>query len=134
MIYKVEKYDSAENVAYIIANASQTSTLGLESKEADYVAKSLENKDLVSVNQYSRYCYFVKLDSTVSIEEQREKLRMAGCRISDELNAKRCSSLNIVDLSENGMYSFLAEGIELSNYRFDKYKAEKKNISAVGVL
>jgi len=133
MIYKVEKYDSAENVAYIIADVSQTSTLGFDVKESDFVAKSLEKKDLVFVNQYSRYCYFVKLDSTVSIDEQREKLRMAGCRISDDLNAKKCSSLNIVDLSDKGMHFFLAEGIELSNYRFDKYKAEKKNISLVDI-
>ena len=129
MITKVDKYDINENVAYIIADTDALASVEIGEKERKYVENTLATKTLALVNMYDCYHYFVKLKAGKSVDEQRELVRMDGCRISDNLNAAKCNSLTIIDLSGADMALALAEGIELANYRFDKYLSEKKNVS-----
>ena len=60
-------------------------------------------------------------------------MRNEGCKIADSLNALDCKSLAIVDLSGADMALVFAEGVELANYRFNKYLSEKKKVSLVEV-
>jgi len=133
MISKIKKLDINDNVAYILADIDDLSIVKLGDKEMAYVKEKLTDKKFVLLNLYDRYCYFVKTDSKLSLDEQRENVRKDGCRISDNLNASKCKSLTIVDLTKADMALALAEGIELANYRFDKYKTEKSVVSLVDV-
>ena len=128
MVIKGE-YSKGENVAYILANNANLSTIEIGGKEKDFLEKTLKNKNFVTINLYDNYCYVLKLDSKLSNDEQREEIRKNGCRISEHLNGAKCKSLTIIDLSGANMALVLAEGIELSNYRFDKYLSEKKKVS-----
>ena len=129
MIRKIEKYDTCGNVAYIVANVDKIKSLGFGEKETEYLCKTLEKKDYATLNLYDRMCFFVKPNAEKSVDEQRENVRMNGCSISDALNAQKYTSLCIVDHTENGFALDLAEGIELANYRFDKYLKEKKTVT-----
>ena len=129
MIKKIEKYDNCGNVAFIVADVDKIKSLGFGVKETEYLCKILEKKDYAMLNLYDRLCFFVKLDANKSVDEQREKVRMSGCSISDTLNAQKYTSLCIVDLAESGYAIDLAEGASLANYRFDKYLKEKKAVS-----
>ena len=133
MINKVEKYDINENVAYIIADVDALASVELGEKEKKYVRETLETKTFVSVNLYDSRRFFVKLKKGKTIDEQRELVRNEGCKIADSLNALDCKSLAIVDLSGADMALAFAEGVELANYRFDKYLSEKKKVSLTEV-
>ncbi len=133
MIYKVEKYDINENVAYIILDADSLASVELGDKEKKYVRETLETKTFASVNLYDSRRFFVKLKKGKTIDEQRELVRNEGCKIADSLNALDCKSLAIVDLSGADMALVFAEGVELANYRFNKYLSEKKKVSLVEV-
>ncbi|MBQ4010819.1 MAG: leucyl aminopeptidase family protein, partial [Bacteroidales bacterium] len=85
------------------------------------------------VNLYDSRRFFVKLKKGKTIDEQRELVRNEGCKIADSLNALDCKSLAIVDLSGADMALVFAEGVELANYRFNKYLSEKKKVSLVEV-
>ena len=52
MIYKVEKYDINENVAYIISDVDALASVELGDKEKKYVHETLETKTFASVNLY----------------------------------------------------------------------------------
>ncbi|MBR3946019.1 MAG: leucyl aminopeptidase family protein [Bacteroidales bacterium] len=129
MISKVEKYDNCGNVAYIVADVDKIKTLGLGEKESEYLHKTFEKKDYAMLNLYDRLCFVVKPNAKKSLDEQRESVRMCGCSISDTLNAQKYTSVSIVDLTGNDFSIDLAEGIELANYRFDKYLSKKKDVS-----
>ncbi|MBQ6275850.1 MAG: leucyl aminopeptidase family protein [Bacteroidales bacterium] len=133
MIYKVEKYDINENVAYIISDVDALASVELGDKEKKYVCETLETKTFASVNLYDSHRFFVKLKKGKTIDEQRELVRNEGCKIADSLNALDCKSLAIVDLSGADMALVFAEGVELANYRFNKYLSEKKKVSLVEV-
>ncbi|MBQ2572898.1 MAG: hypothetical protein II575_01665, partial [Bacteroidales bacterium] len=133
MIYKVEKYDINENVAYIISDVDALASVELGDKEKKYVHETLETKTFASVNLYDSRRFFVKLKKGKTIDEQRELVRNEGCKIADSLNALDCKSLAIVDLSGADMALVFAEGVELANYRFNKYLSEKKKVSLVEV-
>ncbi|MBQ3990373.1 MAG: leucyl aminopeptidase family protein, partial [Bacteroidales bacterium] len=133
MIYKVEKYDINENVAYIISDVDVLASVELGDKEKKYVCETLETKTFASVNLYDSRRFFVKLKKGKTIDEQRELVRNEGCKIADSLNALDCKSLAIVDLSGADMALVFAEGVELANYRFNKYLSEKKKVSLVEV-
>lgn len=133
MIYKVEKYDINENVAYIISDVDALASVELGDKEKKYVCETLETKTFASVNLYDSRRFFVKLKKGKTIDEQRELVRNEGCKIADSLNALDCKSLAIVDLSGADMALVFAEGVELANYRFNKYLSEKKKVSLVEV-
>ena len=133
MIYKVEKYDINENVAYIISDVDALASVELGDKEKKYVHEILETKTFASVNLYDSRRFFVKLKKGKTIDEQRELVRNEGCKIADSLNALDCKSLAIVDLSGADMALVFAEGVELANYRFNKYLSEKKKVSLVEV-
>ena len=133
MIYKVEKYDINENVAYIIADVDALASVELGDKEKKYVIETLETKTFVSVNLYDSRRFFVKLKKGKTIDEQRELVRNEGCKIADSLNALDCKSLAIVDLSGANMALAFAEAVELANYRLDKYLSEKKKVSLTEV-
>ncbi len=129
MISKVEKYDNCGSVAYIVADVDKIKTLGLGEKESEYLRKTFEKKDYAELNLYDSLCFVVKPNAKKSLDEQRENVRMCGCSISDTLNAQKYTSVSIVDLTGNDFGVDLAEGIELANYRFDKYLSQKKDVA-----
>ena len=133
MVTKIEKYDNCGNVAYIVADEEKIKSLGFSEKETEYLCKTLAKKNYAVLNQYDRFCFFVMPDADKSVDEQREKIRMNGCTISDTLNAQKCNSVSIVDNTGKDFAYDLAEGIELANYRFDKYLTKKKEVSLTEV-
>ena len=133
MVTKIEKYDNCGNVAYIVADEEKVKSLGFSEKETEYLCKTLAKKNYAALNQYDRFCFFVMPDADKSVDEQREKVRMNGCAISDALNAQKCNSVSIVDNTGKDFAYDLAEGIELANYRFDKYLTKKKEVSLTEV-
>lgn len=129
MIKNIKKYNGSESVVYILSDLNRIEALEIVDAEKKYAQETLKEKNLVTINLYGKYCFVVYFKADKPIDEQREKIRRAGCSISDTLNAAKQKSVNIIDYSGADMCYALAEGIELSNYRFDKYKSKKSEVT-----
>ncbi len=132
MISQINKILDNECVAFVIP-AKANELVKLTGKEYEYVCKTLENENFAVVNSYDKYLFYISVNQEKPIDIEREKMRKFGCKISDKLNAENIETLNIVDYSNCNMELALAEGVELSNYRFDKYLSKKKNVSLTKV-
>jgi leucyl aminopeptidase len=58
---------------------------------------------------------------------ESERLRKAGSSIAKSLNADKANSVNIVNVDTEAGYGLaLAEGLALTNYKFDKYLKDRE--------
>ncbi len=135
MIKQVKKYNGKDSVAYIVSDvcSEQIESLKLSKDERNYVNGKLARENFAMLNLFDSFKFFVFFNPENNIDSEREQVRKAGCAISDKLNAEKLSALNIVDLSGCDMDLAMAEGVALSNYRFNKYKGNGKEVSLTDI-
>lgn len=137
MIKSVKNYKQGQSIAYIVSSKKQIESLKLDADVKKYVETQIANNTkFISLNMYGSYIYIVYVSSKDE-NERKESVRKAGCQICDGLKAQKSSEIYIVDLSDYKLALPLAEGIELSNYSFDKYFTKKsasalKDVKIVG--
>ncbi|MCC9165658.1 leucyl aminopeptidase family protein [Pontibacter harenae] len=110
----------------LIAQADQVAQLEeLQPEELQYVQQQVSQKaKLISLNRYLHRIYVViqpdaKTDSTL-----KEGLRKAGYSLLKQVKADKVEELTIVDKTAKRAALYLAEGIYLSNYEFQKHKTK----------
>ncbi|MCF0206936.1 MAG: leucyl aminopeptidase family protein [Bacteroidales bacterium] len=133
MIRKINNYNSSDTVAFIISDVAQISELNLGGKESEFLKKALNKNGNAILNLYDKYLPVFLADTKKCDDENMEHLRKFGYEISTQLNKAKCKSLVIADLSAKGLALTLAEGVELSNYRFDKYLSKKQDVSLTDI-
>ncbi|MDL2262677.1 leucyl aminopeptidase [Bacteroidales bacterium OttesenSCG-928-I21] len=128
MLKLVDKYDVSESVAYIIKEKKQIKKLSLLPGEIEYVEKRFDEKNkFIHINSFYKSSFFIVIDEAKNFFVYLEEIRQSGTKISNALQESKIESINIVDLS-SGAYSLaLAEGIILSNYRFNKYFSDRSD-------
>ncbi|MDR2009093.1 MAG: leucyl aminopeptidase [Bacteroidales bacterium] len=122
MLKLADKYTVAESAAYIIKEKKQLRNLQLLPGEIEYAEKRFEEKNkFIHINSLYKSSFIVIINNEKEIHFRDEEIRNNGNKISNILQELKIDILNIIDLT-NEKYSLpLAEGILLSNYRFNKY-------------
>lgn len=104
------------------------SDLQLSDNEINYVRNRIEaKKEIIVVNQYKRFLFFVQKPKEEDIPKKAEKLRRLGFELQKLVEEFEISELqfeNHTPTSANVLD--LIEGLILSAYQFTTYKTEKK--------
>lgn len=120
--------DKVKAKVFILDNIENISQLCLSSNEEEYVRKTYgeSNSDIITINRYTEciYLFFIDIqDESKSMEECRRR----GHEICRSLNKSREQEVLIQTIGvRRCVKMWTAEGIMLSNYKFDKYQSQSK--------
>ncbi len=122
MLKLTDKYVVEESAVYIIKDRKQIKKLQLLPGEIEYAEKRFDEKNrFIHINSLYKSSFIVVINSDKDIHARNEEIRNNGNKISNILQELRIEVLNIIELAEENYSLPLAEGIILSNYRFNKY-------------
>ena len=126
------KLDKNKNLALIIQAGQNLPELDLTSEEQTYVAVQIaaQNK-LITLNRYSHRLYVVIISPHPTLSAYHEALRKAGFTLQGLLKVDKIIEIYLSDLTGSRAALYLAEGIFLSNYAFDKYKTAKSDATSL---
>lgn len=123
-----DSVSAEKSLAVVYNELKELSALVENPLEAAYIKACLEQKkDIIVINQYTRWLFFVQKPKDCEVPQKAEKLRNLGHKIF-----KLCEEYGITELQiENNTPTTLnildfIEGIVLSAYRFDKYFSQPK--------
>ncbi len=106
------------------------------SQEKEYLAFSIENnKRHLIFNQYPRWIFVHLIDEEKDHLASLEESRKAAEITADPINSRKLDSITLIGLVEkcDNVMAF-AEGLALSNYRFDKYNNKKDKTGSLKTL
>ncbi|CAA9256708.1 MAG: Cytosol aminopeptidase PepA [uncultured Adhaeribacter sp.] len=111
----------------LIVNPEQDLTAqGFSPAEQAFVANQIQNKNqLITLNRYSHRVYIVVTAPKPTFFAYHENLRKAGFELQKLLKADKINEIYLTDITGSKASVYLAEGIFLSNYEFNKYKSDK---------
>jgi leucyl aminopeptidase len=114
-----------QDVIFII-NADQADSLpGLSTAEKEYVQKQLENEArLISLPRYTHQWHLVLKEMKPKDTAVWEALRKSGFELHKKLKADKVKDIYISDQTGSKAALFLAEGLGLTNYAFNRYKSD----------
>ncbi|RDC63012.1 leucyl aminopeptidase family protein [Adhaeribacter pallidiroseus] len=124
------KYDSHlpkdENLVYIVNATAEVPGAEFSPEEQKYLAAQIENKNqLVVINRYIYRIYVVIITPKPAFYAYHEELRKAGFNLQKLLQTDKVADIYLRDVTDSKASLYLAEGLFLSNYQFDKYKTDK---------
>jgi len=115
-----------QNLAFYIANTSQLNKTIFSDQEFDFISNKLEETTdvWISINQYSRQIYICRYKKhTPETYQFSESSRKIGASLSELLNKEKITSVTV---NAYGHESFIAEGMDLGNYKYLKYISDEK--------
>ncbi|MFN0048569.1 MAG: leucyl aminopeptidase family protein [Cytophagales bacterium] len=117
-IHLVVLYNELKELTDIVTNEAETSFVKTQISQ---------KKEIIILNQYTRYVFLVQKPQEQDIPKKAEKLRRLGFEIQKLADEYKITDLQI----ENNTPSTLnildfTEGLLLGSYRFLKYKSDKK--------
>lgn len=123
MILLGKKINNATNLVVFTHDKKKVNRALLSDHEADYVLKQFEKGDkLVVINQYNRLLLVQWIEKEGSKAKINERCRQAGDAVVAILNKAKAEEVMLYDeKSDNELMAF-AEGMDLGNYQFLKYK------------
>lgn len=122
-----------DNTIFLLGDEVPAKALPLKKEEIAYISSRREEdkSSLIELNHYAKdgscaTIYVQNFDSSLAESESHERLRKAACTIQERLSGRKLKKVSVSGegLIPEEMNAFL-EGLVLSNYRFDKYKAKK---------
>lgn len=123
-IKKATKLAANDSIVYLITSEKDLKAKDFSKEELSFLKKEIkDDKKHVSLNRYSQHVSVIVLDKEQNYKS-KEKARIAGSNISEELNKLKVKSLGLV--GEDFYQLYVAEGIFLANYQFLKYFSDKK--------
>ncbi|QMU27898.1 leucyl aminopeptidase family protein [Adhaeribacter radiodurans] len=126
------KLDKNKSLVLIIHSAEDLSGTDFTSEENAYVKEQIGNKSkLITLNRYSRRIYVLVTTSKPAFYSYHEELRKAGFNLLKLLQAEKTVDIYLSDLTGSKASFYVAEGLFLSNYQFDKYKTDKSSASSL---
>ncbi|WP_205503317.1 leucyl aminopeptidase family protein [Rufibacter psychrotolerans] len=94
--------------------------------ELDYINRQLELKsNLVALNKLTHQLYLVLTEPKKTQTQTHEALRKAGHTLHHRLLADKVEHVVLLDGADSEAALYVAEGLVLSNYSFQRYKTEK---------
>lgn len=124
------KYDTRLNkntdTAIIIPPDYEIPGGEFSAEEAGYIRRQLANKcKLVVLNRYTHRLYLLVADDKPNPFAYHEELRKAGHQLHKLLKEEKVAAVQLSDRSSSKASYFVAEGLFLSNYEFNKYKSDQ---------
>jgi leucyl aminopeptidase len=113
-----------DSVIFIIKDEKQLSPTHFSQDEIRFIQGQFkEKKNLVSINQYNRYCFVYRLDTKKEAHLVLEACRKNGETVSNSFNRLKYKTAVIADDCgvKDAALAF-AEGMILGSYQFNKYK------------
>ncbi|MCX7863209.1 MAG: leucyl aminopeptidase [Bacteroidales bacterium] len=125
----IDKIRPDVSIIYLMNETSDLNELILSKPEQAYVQECIRaNKKLIQIHQYYRYMFFYVINNDNDKYSILEKIRRESSTIADKLNDERIKEVQIVNALNEAEYSLAcAEGLLLSNYKFDKYITKEKS-------
>ena len=126
------KYDSHlpkdKNLVYIVNPSADLNLTDLTPEEQGYLTEQIENKNkLIVLNRYLYRIYVVVTTPKPAFYAYHEELRKAGFALQKQLQADKVEAIYLSDVTGSKASLYLAEGLFLSNYQFDKFKSDKSH-------
>jgi leucyl aminopeptidase len=130
------KYDTRLNkntdTAIIIGPDYEIPAGEFSAEEAAYIRQQLENKNkLFCLNRYAYRLYLLVVADKPNPHSYHEDLRKAGHQLQQQLKADKLTAIQLSDRTTSKASYFVAEGLFLSNYEFNKYKTDKAGASVL---
>ncbi|MBE9481590.1 MAG: leucyl aminopeptidase family protein [Bacteroidetes bacterium] len=128
-IIKVNKVADTENIVFLLPDLKNLTTDILSETEIKYTRQqhTKNKKELISFNHITNWIFIQFIKNEKIKYKKLELCRKAGDKILAEINGNKINNIfiNNVEGKADETLAF-AEGMALSNYRFLKYKKEKK--------
>jgi leucyl aminopeptidase len=111
----------------------------LSKEELEYVKKQLKDDNkIVSVNKLNKWIFVYQKEDKDKNYKTREAARKAANSITSSVNKYKIENIFIIDAGAGKDITLaFAEGMALSNYRFDKYlssKKQKNTLERIGLI
>lgn len=120
--------DKNKNRALIIDAEPPLPNVDFTAEEQAYITAQIAAKNqLITLNRYSHHVYVVVTTPASTPAGSHEALRKAGYNLQKLLKADQAAEIYLTDATDSRAALYLAEGIFLSNYVFDKYKSDKSD-------
>jgi leucyl aminopeptidase len=128
------KYDTRLNkntdTAIIIGPDYEIPAGEFSAEEAAYIRQQLQNKSpLFTLNRYTHRLYVLVVADKANLHSYHEELRKAGHQLQKLLKDDQVSAIQLSDRSASKASYYVAEGLFLSNYEFNKFKTDKSKVS-----
>jgi len=132
ILIKRSKSKSDNDIVTVLINKTTSlSSLGLSKAEKDFVKSQIKNDlKFIQLSHKSGYLILLVVDNKDAAKEN-EGLRKLGHQVYGFAKRTKFASVYLENLSKNeNAIMFVAEGVALSNYRFGKYAAKRKDLKA----
>ena len=121
-----EGAQNEQNLALYIANTSQLNKTIFSDQEFEFISNKLEETtdEWITINQYTRQIYICRYKKyTPETYQFSESSRKMGAALADLLNKEKITSVTV---NAYGHENFIAEGMDLGNYKYLKYISDEK--------
>lgn len=123
------------DVIHLIKAGEAASLPGLSDTEKEYVKKQLGNEaKQISLNRYTYQLHLVIKEDKASPAAEREVLRKAGFDLHKKLKAEKVKEVYISDGTDSKGAYYLAEGLGLTNYAFNRYMSDTSKAYSLSTL
>ncbi|MCQ2313877.1 MAG: peptidase M17 [Bacteroidales bacterium] len=124
------------NIVFILDDIHQLEKNIFSELEREYIENQFNNKKkIIQINRFSEFLYIVFLNNEKERHIRLEDCRKAGFDICGHLNDNKQTEIAIktVEPHKDEIIA-LAEGLVLSNYKFNKYQTEKKDNTLESII
>ncbi|WP_161888328.1 leucyl aminopeptidase family protein [Pontibacter russatus] len=123
------KYDTSlgnnKDLALIVAPDQVNQLTELQPEEQQYVQQQVQQEaKLISLNRYSHRLYILLSPDAKTEALKNEALRQAGHSLLKQLKTDKVESITLLDKTGTDASLYIAEGLCLSNYQFQKHKTK----------
>lgn len=125
-IIKISKISPDQSLICVMGNDEVPEYLRLSKTEKEYAQKQLKSKEeVVFINSYYKSTYLVRVKEDADSARVKESLRRAASGMKKIIKANNHTDLVITSSNAyKGAIEDFTEGLLLSIYAFDKYKAK----------
>ncbi|MGV3586235.1 MAG: leucyl aminopeptidase family protein [Adhaeribacter sp.] len=103
--------------------------------EKEYIGQQLTHKSkLILLNRYTHRLYLVVVAAKPNVALYHEDLRKAGHTLQKHLKEGKVVEIQLADRTFSKAAYYLAEGLFLSNYEFNKHKTDKSEASLLHTI
>ena len=104
-------------------------------EEKEYIGQQLTHKSkLILLNRYTYRLYLVVVAAKPNVALYHEDLRKAGHTLQKHLKEGKVAEIQLADRTFSKAAYYLAEGLFLSNYEFNKHKSDKSAASPLHTI
>ncbi|TXK33217.1 leucyl aminopeptidase [Pontibacter qinzhouensis] len=113
------------DIVLIVQAAQPALPEDLSQEEATYVQQQVaQETNIIALNRYTHRLYLVVAPKAKTEQSAHEALRQAGYNLLKLIKADKVRSVEVSDTTGSRAALYLAEGLYLSNYQFQKYKTK----------